>query len=191
MPMQQAVAGHADPGRMEISLRSLAQLFNSMDPAPFYERDLDLHAEQFLVSWAQELPAKAPLALVVQLRDEPVTPQSEAWVRSGLQHYFEERARLTRAQLVQLLRQGRSSLLIGVAFLALCLSLGSLLKGTAPGSLGHLVYESLTIAGWVAMWRPLEIYLYDWWPLRRQIALYRRLQQMPVQLRAAPAASAR
>jgi len=178
----------AAEGRMEISLRSLAQLFNSMDPSPFYERDLDGHAEQFLVSWAQELPAQAPLELVVHLRDEPVTPQAEAWVRSGLEHYFAERARLTRAELMQLLRQGRGSLLVGVAFLAVCLSLGSLLKGTAPGSVGHLVYEGLTIAGWVAMWRPLQIYLYDWWPLRQQIALYRRLQQMPVHLRAATAA---
>jgi hypothetical protein len=40
----------------------------------------------------------------------------------------------------------------------------------------------LTIAGWVAMWRPMEIYLYDWWPLRRKSRLYQKLSQMPVQM---------
>jgi hypothetical protein len=39
------------------------------------------------------------------------------------------------------------------------------------------------IVGWVAMWRPLEIYLYDWWPVRDRIQLYRRMARMPVELR--------
>ncbi|HSW13724.1 MAG TPA: hypothetical protein VLI06_12845 [Solimonas sp.] len=175
----------AHAGMMEISLRSLSQLFNSMDPSPFNERDLDQHAEQFLVSWAQEIPASSPLELLVHLPAAEATPQAERCIREGLEHYFSERARLTRAQLQQLLRQGRTSLLIGLAFLFACLTLGSLYRDTATGSLGHLVYEGLIIVGWVAMWRPLEIYLYDWWPLWQQIALFRRLQRMPVQLRAA------
>ena len=46
-----------------------------------------------------------------------------------------------------------------------------------------IVRESLIIAGWVAMWRPLEIFLYDWWPIRRQVKLYRRLSEMPVRVK--------
>jgi hypothetical protein len=34
------------------------------------------------------------------------------------------------------------------------------------------------------MWRPLEIFLYDWWPLRRMVRLYRKLAAMPTELRA-------
>lgn len=175
------------PGCMEISLRNVAQLFNSMDPAPFYERDLDTHAEQFLVSWAQEFPAGTELELLVHLRDEAPAADTAQWIRSGLQHYFAERERLTSAQLQLLLQQGRTSLMVGLGFLAVCLSLGGLLKGTAPGSLGHLAYESLTIAGWVAMWKPLQTYLYDWWPVKQQIGLYRRLQAMSVRLQAGSA----
>ena len=32
--------------------------------------------------------------------------------------------------------------------------------------------------GWVAMWRPLEIFLYDWWPVRRLQVAYERLARM-------------
>ena len=32
------------------------------------------------------------------------------------------------------------------------------------------------------MWRPMEIYLYDWWPLRRKLKLMRKLSHMPVQV---------
>ncbi len=29
--------------------------------------------------------------------------------------------------------------------------------------------------GWVANWRPMEIFLYDWWPLSRKRHRYERL----------------
>jgi len=42
--------------------------------------------------------------------------------------------------------------------------------------------ESLLIGGWVAMWRPLEVFLYDWWPIRLEARLYDRLSAMPVRI---------
>jgi hypothetical protein len=49
---------------------------------------------------------------------------------------------------------------------------------------GRLMEQSLLILGWVANWRPLEIFLYDWWPIRRRLILLRRLAAMPVEVRA-------
>jgi hypothetical protein len=39
------------------------QLFNSMDPSPFIEKDFYGDAEEFIVSWAQEFPSGDPLRL--------------------------------------------------------------------------------------------------------------------------------
>jgi hypothetical protein len=47
---------------------------------------------------------------------------------------------------------------------------------------GALIRETLVIGGWVAMWRPLEIFLYDWWPIRAERKLYERLSLMPVRV---------
>ena len=44
--------------RIEIYLDRIEQLFNSMDPSPFHEKDLDRDAEEFIVSWAQEYPVR-------------------------------------------------------------------------------------------------------------------------------------
>lgn len=52
-----------------------------------------------------------------------------------------------------------------------------------PGAFEGLARESLTIAGWVAMWRPMEIYLYDWWPLRRRGKLFEKLSRIQVEVR--------
>jgi hypothetical protein len=48
--------------------------------------------------------------------------------------------------------------------------------------IGVLMREGMVIGGWVAMWRPLEIFLYDWWPIRAERRLFDRLAMMPVQI---------
>jgi hypothetical protein len=40
--------------------------------------------------------------------------------------------------------------------------------------------EGLSILGWVAMWRPVEIFLYDWWPEIGKRRLFDRLASMPI-----------
>ncbi len=168
---------------IELKLRDISQLFNSLDPSPFNEQDLDSDAEEFIVGWARELPANRPLHLVVHL-GRPLPPgRSGATVADAIHHYFTYRATITQLELRQLLKQGRMSLLIGTVFLAGCLLLGRLI---APGEISaarSIAREGFTIGGWVAMWRPMEIYLYDWWPLWRRGALQRRLGKMKIDLR--------
>ena len=38
------------------------------------------------------------------------------------------------------------------------------------------------ISGWVALWRPAEIFLHEWWPILAEARLYDRLAVMPVTL---------
>lgn len=57
---------------------------------------------------------------------------------------------------------------------------GNLLKGSGAGK---ILRETLVIGGWVSMWRPLEIFLYDWWPIRNEAQLSDRLASMPVRIR--------
>jgi hypothetical protein len=46
-----------------------------------------------------------------------------------------------------------------------------------------IVDEGLLILGWVALWRPTEALLYDWWPLARRRTLLRRLASIPIEVR--------
>jgi hypothetical protein len=48
---------------------------------------------------------------------------------------------------------------------------------------GSLLRQSFLILGWVANWRPLEIFLYDWWPLARRRDMYRRLSAATVEIK--------
>jgi hypothetical protein len=71
---------------------------------------------------------------------------------------------------------------VGVGFLAVCLTASSLLTWWLAGAPADVLKESLIIIGWVAMWRPLEIYLYDWWPLRAERRNLQRLARMEVKV---------
>jgi len=167
--------------RIEVRLRELAQLFNSLDPSPFIDRDLDADAEEFIVSWARELPAHEELELTIHVAETPDAERA-AGVEEAVRHYFASRAAIKERELRQLLRRGRTSLIIGVAFLAACFGLGVVLRPLLPLRWGDFAELGLDIVGWVAMWRPLEIYLYDWWPIRSDLLLLRRLSRMKVRL---------
>ena len=177
----------ADRVVLELHVAEMRQLFNAMDPAPFRERDLDPNAYTYIVDWGREAPA-GPLDLVVRLSREAATPDDVGMLRDAVHTYFRQRADATRRQLRQLFRVGRISLLIGLAFLALVIGVGEYLSARIDKeSYGYLVKESLIIAGWVALWRPLEIFLYDWWPIRAEAKLLDRLSEMTVQVLGAPA----
>jgi hypothetical protein len=48
------------------------------------------------------------------------------------------------------------------------------------GTYGRVLQESLVIVGWVVIWRPAEIFLYDWLPIVRRRKLFNRLASATV-----------
>ncbi len=167
---------------IEVHVAELKQLFNSIDPSPFREKDLDPKAEDFIVQWARDLPREAALALVVHV-DRPLgAGDAAAILRAAIAEFFTYRSGTATQSLRQLMRVGRTSLAIGLAWLAASVIVGDVVAKALAGTLGEVLRESLLIGGWVAMWRPMEIFLYDWWPIRADIRLYDRLAAMPVRI---------
>ena len=169
---------------IEVKVQTMHQLFNSMDPSPFHERDLDRDAEQFIVSWAREHSIHSPLRLVVHLGQPPEKTGPQADIAESIHHYFAYRVGLNQRKFRQLISEGWVSLLIGLAFLAACVTVAQTLTAFM-GRWQSVMQEGLTIIGWVAMWRPLEIYLYEWWPIRRLGKIYAKLSTVPVEVRVA------
>jgi hypothetical protein len=178
---------------LELRLADAQQLFYSLDPAPFRERDLDPKAVDYIVEWAQEQPSHAPLALVVHLghcgADDAKT------LDDAVHEYFRRRAVATRRRLRKLFRTGRISLAIGLFFLLAAIVVGEYVGGIfSKARYGRLVEESLVIGGWVALWHPMGIFLYEWWPIVAEARLYDRLSTMSVSVYddggGAPAAAA-
>lgn len=172
---------------IDVHVREIAQLFDSMDPSPFREQDLASSAEEYIVDSARELRGKAPPALRIYL-DRAPSAAVETTAEAAIRAHFSRRAGHLRRSMRELLRDGVVSLFIGITFLVVFFIIGQAvvrLLGNNPWS--TLARESLLIGGWVAMWRPLEIFLYLWWPILRERRLLERLSRMPVQITTATA----
>ena len=79
---------------IELNLRDVEQLFNTMDPSPFQEKDLDHDAEEFILSWAEEYHHHEPVHLVVHLEKIPEKGDPNRLVTDAVHNYFAYRARL-------------------------------------------------------------------------------------------------
>lgn len=168
---------------IRLHLNHINQLFNSLDPSPFVGRDLDVDAETFIMEWAEEHPARGRFRLDILVNACDDVRAARERVLGAVRAYFAEREVMARREFRRLMGEGRLSLVIGLAFLAVCLGASRMIEHHGPDNgLLMLVSESLWIGGWVAMWRPMEIFLYDWWPLLRRIRLLRRLATVDVQL---------
>lgn len=154
---------------LELRVRELSQLFNSLDPTPFLNRDLDRSCEAYIENWALPLPPDSALQLVIHVEKPVAAKEAGELLADAIHNHYDYKTKLVRGELVQLLSQGRASLGIGLVFVAACLTAGELLSSAFPGHATKIARESLTIIGWVAMWRPVQIFLYDWWPLKHRI----------------------
>jgi len=169
---------------IEIKIEEIAQLFHNLDPFPFREKDLDKEAEEFIVSWARELPPERPLKIVVHIPAAQAGRPEARELGAALARYFAYRAQAIGLDLNELFRVGRRALVIGLAVLTFSVIAGQTAATTlTPRPVGRVIEESLMIFGWVANWRPIEIFLYDWWPIIRRRNLYRRLSTAGVELR--------
>ena len=176
---------------VEIRVDEIAQLFHTLDPFPFREKDLDREAEEYIVGWARELPQNQPFRIVVHFPDDESQTDLARDLPEALGKYFASRAAVIQGDLNELLRIGRRSLAIGTAILIACLLAANLVSGLfADAPSRKIVEESFLILGWVANWRPLEIFLYDWWPIARRRDLYRRLSAATVEKKPYPGKAA-
>ena len=167
---------------IDLHINDLSLLFNAMDSSPLRDKDLDPKVEEFIVGWARDSRRDAPFALRVNV-DHADVPEKIDSVRNAVHAFFRQRSLSATRSLRQLFRVGRTSLVIGIVFLSMAVILASLVeRALGESQISALIRESMVIGGWVAMWRPLEIFLYDWWPIRAERKLFDRLSVMPVRI---------
>ena len=166
---------------IELRLSSLRQLFNTLDPAPFHEKDLDADAEFYIVDAVREFPADQKMKLVVHVPKSELPDTFD--LQDSIHHHFALRRDEWRRQLSHELYMGRVTLFIALVFLFACLMARHFVRALDHDMLVNVLGEGLLITGWVAMWRPIDILLYEWWPIRKRVRVAAKLAEIPVETR--------
>lgn len=156
---------------VRIHVRSLAQLFNSLDPSPFWDRDLDRGAAEFIEEeFSEKLSAHTWHLHVHTIEGAELA----ADLQPAIEHYYDRLAASTRLKLRENLRAGELGLLAGLSIFLLSMSAREVLAGLLHG-VPRILDEGLIILAWLALWRPTEALAYEWVPLYRRRRLYERL----------------
>lgn len=163
---------------IELHIRSLGQLFESFDPSPFREKALDPAADRYILSCAQESAPNRSLHLVVHLSESLRARTGE--IVDGIHNHFHLEAETARRELRRHMRIGRFALFWGLLILAACSALRSLLSAHAE-PLARFFSEGLLILGWVALWRPIEMLMFEHWKARDECRWLELLAAVPIE----------
>lgn len=170
-------------GLIEIKLSTIQQLYATLDPAPFFEKDLDADAEEYILGAVQDLGLRPPFKIVFYLPPEQADSAEAGDIERSIHNYFAYRLWAGEHELRALMRNGWIWLAVGLLFLAVCITARQFVLTFEPEPVAHVVAEGLLLTGWIAMWRPLQTFLYDWWPIRRRCRTFARLAAIPVEVR--------
>ena len=161
---------------IEVAAGELGQLFNSLDPSPFPQRDLNDETEAFIASWAKELSPCKRFRIIVHLPEAEIAKAGPERLGKAFSNYFAYRAEMLKRAERECLRKGRRFLFAGLFVLAVCNMLARLISAATHSSpFAQFAADGLVIFGWVANWRPAEIFLYDFWEIRRERRLHQQL----------------
>lgn len=169
---------------IQIHVKTVQQLFEFKDPSPFWERDLDSSFANYLVSSAYELRRDTTKAFRISIQiDESEKDLSEVNIDTALKSYFNYQIDNKRREFKRTLKTARIFLLVGLLSLSICLVLAQGLTHINSEAIRTSLREGVIIFGWVSLWKPLEVFLFDWYPIYDQIKLYRQLNASEVEVK--------
>ncbi len=168
---------HESAATVSIHVRHLAQMFNSLDPSPFWDRDLDREAASFIEEEFSEKRSARVWHLHVHASEGAELATD---LQAALEHYYERLAASARRRLREQLKLGQLALLGGVGIFLLSMTAQRFLARAFQGDTPRMLDEGLIILAWLALWRPAESLVYEWVPLYRHRRLYERLTAIRV-----------
>lgn len=169
---------------IELKIHDVKQLFDQRDPAPFRERDLDDDAADYIVTCYQDLQPHDAQFLQIHLTQNIAIPLTEADVIQSIRAHFEYEAERTRKKVKMILKTGIQSLGIGLTFLTIATAFQLIVKPSIiPSFTMNFLKEGLMLLGWVSMWKPISIFLYDWWPLAGMRKTYIDLAHISIKIK--------
>ncbi len=172
---------------IDLKISSPSEIYNPLDPDPDAEKDLNSSTVEYFLQAMEEVSSDERDRAKIVLYLENSLYQNEG-LRSSMEHaipsYFKKRLSVEYHKYLQEQEKGRRYLIRGMIFLIACIVLSSIII-TVFGS-SDVVYaigQSFVVIGWVALWKPVEFYLYDNRDLKNHLNILHDLSSSPIESR--------
>ena len=150
--------------------------------SPFIKREIEHNIKNYILESLQELPINSNVKVLLHV-PHSIDLDDRKLVADAIHNYFNYCHDGKAKKLRQLLRTGRISLTIALVFLGTCITIDNLISSLFGGTIVKILHEGLFIVGWVAMWRPIEIFLYDWVPIYQEQRIFRKLCKVSIEIK--------
>jgi hypothetical protein len=167
---------------IEIKLSAVMQLFNSFDPAPFHEKELDSAAEHYIVDTVSDFPKKTPLKILIYLPPDIAATERAMKIPAAIHNHFQYKMLVSDRKFRTHFRHGRITLLIGLSFLTIALVARQYVSTLENHIVAQLFADALLIIGWAAMWEPITVLLYELWPIIQMKKTYEKISTMEIEV---------
>jgi hypothetical protein len=170
----------AEDGAVIIDLRvdSFDALFHPHDPDPFAERALAPMVDAYLREEIAEVPRRERVCVRIAMPRACLA--READIRAAFRHHFGRSVHVARRRLREHFAHGAVVLLIALVCAALLLGVAHVIANFTGSRILDTMARWLTVVMWVVLWRPTEILLHDWWPIRHDRVLAERLRDVEI-----------
>jgi hypothetical protein len=151
-------------------------------PVSLYnKRTLETDAEEYIVEEAESFPPKAAFNIKVYLAASEAKHKDD--IAPAIHRHFCYRKEQSQKEYKRIFKYGWRILFIALGLLAVIFSITEIAFYYMPDNKPVLfIHESFIILSWVALWRPLELLLYEWYPVKTDINLYSRLEHSNVEV---------
>jgi hypothetical protein len=165
---------------IRIALGKPEELFAASDYAPLEGRFERLTGMERLVTGMEEAPRDARHVIEIVL--PAAGADIEETIRRAIVGFCKAEIDEARFMMRVTRKRGLLALRVGLPILAVCLALSTAVAAWRNDGIGTLLSNSFVIAGWVALWQPAELLLYDWWPPFHRINLLKRIAEADVRV---------
>ncbi len=158
---------------IDVAAARIEVLYNDFDKnSPFIRRDLDQDLVDYLIACAREL--KRESFILRFTLDQAPDEEKQSRIRRSVHAYFMYLVEGEQQLVLQMFRRSGVLFCIGLAILFLAVSVNRSL-GVERSVVANVFAEGLTVAAWVSLWESLAVFMIEWFPLRKNKALYRLL----------------
>jgi len=172
--------------RMTFRFKSLGQLLDENDPAPFPEKELTEEAEDAISGHLDEYRVSKPARLVLEMPEKDLTEITAPQIIESVRHHFGFRQDMLTHDLKIALREGMYSfilMVVNICLLLLFVAYVTVKEIPVQSIKVVLILAFLTIINWATIWDTYEHFLYEYRNLARKRRIFRKITKIPVDIR--------
>lgn len=172
---------------IELRITHQTQFYNLLDPAPNDEKEINRATEAYIMDSLEDMPnEKRSSARIILYLEQAIYDDEE--IRTDMERAVHSHFALKHCSANQKYKlsmvKGRRYLLRGLIFLVICLILSSVVTSiSSQNDILYAIGQSFVVIGWVALWKPVEFYLYDRRDILDEIKILTQLETIPVETR--------